>query len=210
MGRNAVGFYWTLPVPWVGFKDLPKDIEGAAKASKTIRYQVQRIRANAQEEGYTLIREEVFLEVQPDRGTDTVISALNKIEEYCRAHSAALFFVDFSLAQGWRSHPPMEAWSRGKKIDIVPVWPDSVLMDGKTFDPRKHFEVWRAQQDAWSKSKSERIEIAITRAQKLRADKLSYEMIAASLNAEGLRSATGKPWTGEMVRKLPTERSNKS
>ena len=45
MGRNAVGFYWTLPVPWAGFTDLPKDIDAAVKASRTIRYQVQRVRS---------------------------------------------------------------------------------------------------------------------------------------------------------------------
>ena len=35
--RNAVGFYWTLPVPWAGFVELPEDIDAAAKASRTIR-----------------------------------------------------------------------------------------------------------------------------------------------------------------------------
>ena len=44
MGRNAVGFYWTLPVPWAGFTALPEKIEDAAKVSRTIRYQMQLIR----------------------------------------------------------------------------------------------------------------------------------------------------------------------
>lgn len=204
MGRNAVGFYWTLPVPWAGFKELPEDIEAAAKASKTIRYQVQRIRSYAQTEGFTLIREEVFLEVQPDRGTDSVISALNKLERYCRKHAAALLYVDFSLAQGWRSHPPMEAWSRGKKIELMPIWPDEVMIEGKNFDPVGHFQEWRQRQEAWSAGKSVRVRNAIARAQELRAGKLSHDRIAATLNLEDLRSATGRPWTGEMVRKLLT------
>ena len=39
--RNAVGFYWTLPVPWAGFTHLPDAVEAAAKASQTIRSQCE-------------------------------------------------------------------------------------------------------------------------------------------------------------------------
>ena len=70
MVRNAVGFYWTLPVPWTGFTSLPSDIDEAAKVSRTIRYQRNTIRRYAKVEGYRLIHEEVFLEIKPDRGSD--------------------------------------------------------------------------------------------------------------------------------------------
>lgn len=202
MGRNAVGFYWTLPVPWAGFKELPKEIEAAAKASKTIRYQVQRIRSYAREQGFTLIREEVFIEVQPDRGTDSVTSALNKLEDYCRANAAALLYVDFAVLQGWRSHPHMAAWSQGRKIEILPVWPEPVPMDGSDFDPVEHFQDWRLRQAEWSNGKVERLARARSRAGALKQEGLSNDAIAAALNAEQLRSATGKDWSGEMVRKM--------
>ena len=26
----AVGFYWTMPVPWAGFTDVPKHVDAAA------------------------------------------------------------------------------------------------------------------------------------------------------------------------------------
>jgi hypothetical protein len=42
--QRFVGFYWTLPIPAVGFTSLPKDVGAAAAASKTIRYQRERIR----------------------------------------------------------------------------------------------------------------------------------------------------------------------
>jgi hypothetical protein len=32
-----VGFYWTLPMPKVGFTRLPEDAGAAAEASRTIR-----------------------------------------------------------------------------------------------------------------------------------------------------------------------------
>lgn len=208
MGRNAVGFYWTLPVPWAGFKELPKDIEEAAKASKTIRYQLELIRAYAREHGFTLIREEAFLEVEPDRGTAFVFPALRKLEEYCQTNAAALLYVDFSQAQGWRSHPPMVDWSNRTKIEIVPIWPEPVKLDGIQFDPGRHFRQWRDRQEEWSEGKHERVAKALARARVLRSERLSYQKIAATLNQDNLPSATGRAWTGEMVRKLIMVPSN--
>lgn len=34
-----VGFYWTFPVRWAGFRDLPDDVARAAEASRTVQYQ---------------------------------------------------------------------------------------------------------------------------------------------------------------------------
>lgn len=204
MARNAVGFYWTLPVPWAGFRELPKDIEAAAKASKTIRYQVQRIRNYAQLEKFTLIREEVFIEVQPDRGTDSATSALNKLEGYCRSHQAAILLVDFAVLQGWRSNPHIAAWSQQKNIEMVPVWPEPVPLDGKEFDPAAHFQDWRNRQAEWTEGKAERLTSALKKVSVLRKKGLSYAEVARTLNADGILSATGKPWSGDMVRKLVT------
>lgn len=109
--RNAVGFYWTLPVPWAGFTTLPEDIDAAAKVSRTIRYQCDLIRRHAVENGYTLVAEKVFLEIAPDRGSQYVLEALRPLEAICRAREAVLLFVDFSEVQGWRGHGPLSDWA---------------------------------------------------------------------------------------------------
>lgn len=68
MKRNAVGFYWTLPVPWIGFTELPDAVEEVAKVSMTIRYQMHMIRRHAEESRLPLVHEAVYMEVSPDRG----------------------------------------------------------------------------------------------------------------------------------------------
>lgn len=202
MGRKAVGFYWTLPVPWAGFRDLPEDIDAAAKVSRTIAYQVLRIRDYAREEKFDLIREQLFIEVQPDRGTDSVTSALAKIEGFCRSHQATILYVDFAEIQGWRRQPHIADWSRQKQIEVLPVWPKAVPIDGKLFEPAAHFHDWRQRQEEWTNGKAERVARACARAEALRLAGASNAAIATALNAETLRSATGKDWTAEMVRKL--------
>lgn len=112
MGTNAVGFYWTLPVPWAGFTKLPNDINEAAKASRTIRYQRDLIRHYAKDEGYCLVHEEVFLEIEPDRGSELIPEPLAKVETICRTKDATLLYVDFSEVQRWRSHMVLSNWSR--------------------------------------------------------------------------------------------------
>lgn len=204
MSGKAVGFYWTLPVPWAGFTRLPHDLDAAAKASKTIRYQVEAIRAYAREHHLTLIREEAFLEVEPDRGTDYVLEVLRTIEAFCRTNEATLLYVDFSQVQGWRSHLPMSSWSEMAGIRTEAIWPEARMIDGQQFDPVQHFREWRDRQAGWSDGKSERVSKARIRVEALRADGLKNPAIAKALNAEGLSSATGKSWTAEMVRKLAT------
>ena len=44
MNERYVGVYWTLPVNWAGFRALPLDVDAAAAASRTIRYQRERVR----------------------------------------------------------------------------------------------------------------------------------------------------------------------
>jgi hypothetical protein len=76
------------------------------------------------------------------------------------------------------------------------------MIDGKSFDPHEHFWKWRVRQQAWSDRKAERMSKARDRAAALRSEGASLEKISKALNSEQLRSATGKDWTGEMVRKL--------
>ncbi|MBD9529109.1 hypothetical protein [Paracoccus sp. PAR01] len=200
--RNAVGFYWTLPVPWAGFRELPKDIEAAADESRTIRYQREIIRRRAKERNYKLIREEVFLEIEPDRGSKQVLDALKPVTRICQENDAVLLLVDFSEVQGWRSHGPLSDWAQQTPIDIETVYPDEFVVDRKLFDPHAHFAQWRVRQEEWSAGKGARMVVASREARRLRAQKQPYKAIADVLNDRSLRSATGKPWTEDSVRKL--------
>ncbi|WP_442580269.1 recombinase family protein [Mesorhizobium sp. ASY16-5R] len=202
MGGKAVGFYWTLPVPWAGFTKLSGNIDEAARESLTIRFQVEAVRTFAAKNGYKLIREVAFLEIEPDRGSDLVREPLNKIETICRAENATLLYVDFSYVQGWRSHGPMNEWSRSTNILTEPVWTEPITIDGELFDPHKHFSDWRKRQHEWTDGKELRVARARACASELKSKGQKFKDIADTLNAKSIRSATGKPWTADNVRRL--------
>lgn len=83
-GRDAaVGFYWTRPVNWAGFTRLPRDVEEAAQASRTIRYQMERVRAWARDNAVALVEEVPFLDLRTDRVTDACGEALAKARARC-------------------------------------------------------------------------------------------------------------------------------
>lgn len=210
MTRNAVGFYWTLPVPWAGFTTLPAQIDDAAAISKTIRYQRDAIRRHAKSEGFDLVHEEVFLEIEPDRGSDIIREPLAKVAKICREHDAVLLYVDFSQVQGWRSHAPMQQWSQTYSIETDPVFPDEIVMDGQRFDPHAHFGAWREKQADWMAGKAVRAAKAHTRAQDLVATGLKNLEIAKLLNAENILSLSGKPWTADNLGKFLASRRAKT
>jgi hypothetical protein len=202
MRKKAVGFYWTLPVPWVGFQNLPADVEAAAKASRTIRYQCECVRRYAGDSGYELIHEEVYIELQPDRGSDLVVEPLTKLADRCKAHNATILYVDFYKVQGWRSHLLMNRWLGSDAARSESIWPEPIMMDEQWFDPHEHFRQWREQQEAWSAQKPARAERACVRALELRAGGASFRAAADVLNAEKIPSLSGKPWTGANLIKL--------
>lgn len=209
MTRNAVGFYWTLPVPWAGFTTLPAQIDDAAAISKTIRYQCDAIRRHAKIEGFKLVHEEVFLEIEPDRGSDIIREPLAKVAKICREHDAVLLYVDFSQVQGWRSHAPMQQWSQTLSIQTDPVFPDEIVMDGQMFDPHAHFSEWREKQAHWIGGKAVRAAKAHARALVLLSEGLKRPAIADLLNAENISSPSGKPWTSDNLGKFLTAQKAK-
>jgi len=202
MQRRAVGFYWTLPVPWAGFMALPADVEEAAKASTTINYQCQLIRRYAKEHSLQLIHEQVFLEIEPDRGSEYVLPALAKVEQICRANDATLLVVDFSMVQAWRGHAPLSEWAHSRRIEVEQLWPEEITLDGQPFDPAEHFHTWRERQRDWTSNKPARADKARERAEALKGEGMSNTDVAATLNAEGVVSLTGKAWTADNVRKF--------
>lgn len=202
MTGNAVGFYWTLPVPRAGFVQLPRNVDEAAKLSKTIRYQRDLTRRVAEEHRFQLVHEEAFLEIGPDRGSRTVLATLEKIRGICEREKARLLYVDFADAHMWRAHYRLHDWLKAGPVETLGIAPDTILMDGKPFDPVAHFRAWREADAAWSYGKEERVGKALARADELRqGQKLSAARIAQILNQEGLPTATGKRWTEDSLRK---------
>ena len=202
MAGKAVGFYWTLPVPWAGFIDLNPDIEVAARQSRTIAYQRAVIRRYASEHKLTLVHEEAFLEIDPDRGGEQIKNPLEKAARVCREHDAELLWVEFHETQGWRNHGQMQAWLERGAVAHSPVPADPINLEGNEFDPHAHFGDWRRRQKEWTQGKPAREEKALTRATKFRAEGLKNPAIARKLNEEGIRSATGKLWSADGVRKF--------
>ena len=200
--RYAVGFYWTLPVPWAGFTELPADIEAAAKVSRTIRYQMELIRRHAKEHRYRLIAENAFLEIAPDRGSDYVTDELRDVEDMCRAHEAVMVHVDFSSVGNWRRHGPLDSWIHRSGIEVEAIPPDEVMIEGQLHDTQAHFSAWRERQERWRDHGLFRTAAAFKAAQSLRKEGSTFKEIASALNAKKLQTSTGKAWTEDNVRKL--------
>ncbi len=201
MVQRAIGFYWTLPVPWAGFAALPTNPDAAAKVSQTIRYQREAIQRYAKQNGHELIEESAFLEINPDRVSDQMRKTFSGLRKRLLVEGALLLVVDFADVHGWRRNTHLEWLARDADVEVVIVPPDPIMLDGKYFNPAKHFSEWREKQHAWLAGKSGRIEAAISRARELRVKGQSLPAAADQLNAEDLRSATGKPWTGDSLRK---------
>lgn len=199
--QNVVGFYWTLPVPWAGFIKVSPDVDTAAGQSQTIRYQRDLIRRHAKENHFELVHEAVFCEIAPDRGSKNVRDALRDLTPIARARKAQVLVVDFAAVQNWRGHQPLQDMAAGLDLRLCPVFPDPILIDGQTFDPAAHFQNWRKRQAEWSAGKTARLTAALARATDLRGAGASLAKAATTLNAEGLQSPTGKPWTADNLRK---------
>jgi hypothetical protein len=199
---RAVGFYWTLPVPWAGFISLPENAAEAAMVSRTIRYQRVLVGRYARENSWELVNEVVFLEVQPDRASSYVREPVRRAAELCRAHQALLLSVDFAVLHGWRGHNPLREAAEDFGIELLPIAAESVELDGETFDPHEHFSLWRDRQRRWSAEKPSRRAAMLAKARQMRSDGLTYAGIAERLNDTGLPSPSGKPHTSESVRKV--------
>ena len=202
MSQNAVGFYWTLPVPWVGFTNLPKTVDDAAKLSRTIRYQRDLIRKYAADNHFKLVHEEVFLEVYPDRASNQILEPLRKVKSKCEEKNAVLLYVDFWQLNRWRDHGPLKNWLEEAGVKQCAIYPDEITIAQERFGPDVHFSNWRNKQSEWTLGKEKRKRIALARAQELRVDKKTNVQIAEALNSEGLRSSTGRPWTENNIGKL--------
>lgn len=201
--QRYLGFYWTLPVPWAGFTDLPKDADAAAEKSRTIRYQRDRVRQWVAGQKGELVGETAFMETAPDRGNQHILPEVEKLLARCRKEEARLVLVDFSTAFGWRSHQALWSYLNTMPELVEPLDGVPVNLGGEIFDPVAHFRQWQEANADWSEKKSERRVIAARRIRELSAEGRSNREIAEALNAEGISTVTGgRPWTKESVRKF--------
>ena len=204
MAERFVGFYWTLPVNWAGFRELPVDVAAAAAASQTIRYQRERVRQYVAAEHGELIDEIAFMDVRTDRATEIVETELKqRASKY--AAKAILVSVAFDEHHRWRHNPYLEAAAESIGIELLPLSPDPIELDGRRFDPIAHFMKWRSRDE----EEKDRLRFAATDGlrqalQQIPAKRGRWAEIASALNAKGIRSIQGNVWTAEGVRKLTT------
>ncbi|KQP32870.1 hypothetical protein [Methylobacterium sp. Leaf100] len=213
MGGRYVGFYWTLPVPRIGFRHLPKDAAAAAAVSTTIRYQralTHRyvINTEGRLEG-RLLGEIAFMDTRPDRATEAVCEALDRVQDMTRGRRAAVIHVAFD-EKAWRGNRHLVEHLRTLDIERIPLSPAPLTIDGETLDPVRHFAAWRRQETAVMAA------LRLGAYAGLRASLSAvpegegrWMEIAERLNADGIKTVRGGCWTPENVRKLagrlPTE-----
>jgi hypothetical protein len=197
-----LGFYWTLPVPWAGFGRLPKDVDEAARLSRTIRYQRDRVRRWVAEQRGELVAEHVFLELEPDRGSEQIVPELDRVVARCGSEDATLVLVDFSSEFGWRRHGPL--WERLDSADVRcdSLDPTPLLIDGAAFDPVQHFRYWRQLEQAHAESKPQRKAALADAIDRLGNQHATHAALAEALNAGELFTPNGKPWTADNLRKF--------
>ncbi|NBO21348.1 MAG: hypothetical protein EBU97_05325 [Rhodobacteraceae bacterium] len=198
---HFIAFYWTLPVKWAGFTQLPKTADEAAKASWTIRYQVARVRRWVKDEKGTLLREAVFMDARPDRGTDAIQSEISALLAEAIKKDAELVLVDFAQAFGWRPHGPLfDRIGDAKNCVLLP--PEPAVIEGVLYDPVAHFRQWRDIEQARQMDKDDLKQATLATMSGLRAEGASYAAIALRLNDMGVSTINGRAWTADNLRKF--------
>jgi hypothetical protein len=204
MAGQFVGFYWTLPVNWAGFRDLPVDVTAAAKASQTIRYQRECVRRYVADQHGELVDEIAFMDVRTDRATEIVEAELKqRASQY--AGKATLLSVAFDEHHRWRHNPYLRAAAESIGIELLPLPPEPIELDGRRFDPIAHFKKWRSR-DVEEKNhlRYEAFHGLTEAMQRIPAKRGRWAEIASALNTQGIKSIQGNVWTAEGVRKLAT------
>lgn len=202
-GRPFVGFYWTLPLPTVGFTRLPEDIEGAARASKTIRYQRERVRDWVKEQGGHVAAEFAFMELYPDRGSPEIAGPFQKAVATATNLGAELVYVEFWSRHNARLHHRLLDLLNQHHDLCMPLPPDPIRgVDGIDFDPVDHFRRRRQTVPrAWSdEHRAETLAAVAHEVMASGSARGSAGRIAAGLNARSITTLNGRAWTAANVR----------
>jgi hypothetical protein len=200
--KPYIGLYWTRPAPRVGFTTLPREVEAAAAASRTIRYQRELVRAWVAAARGRLVAERVALDFAPDRDTALIGDDVRAAIALARAEGATLVVVDFAARAGWRPQIHMRAIFDREDVDVEALYPDPIRIDGLTFDPVEHFRRWQAFYADAATGKAEAKAAILARIETAAPEGATWADLAGWLNNEGYRTLTGKAWTAENARKL--------
>lgn len=211
-----IGFYWTLPVPTHGFRHLPGNAEEAAKRSRTIPYQRDIVRRWVEEENGIIENgdEVVFLELDPDHGTEHIVPEVRKLLDRCRKEGKQILVVALWDMEdmGWRRHHRLiqllesaEREAEGGPPRCIVLPPDRV-QDRKAIDAMiTNFEYWRGIRRSFTEGKPAHESLVQQTVEDLKekgGGRASSEVLARALNAQGLSTPNGRPWTAANLRQF--------
>ena len=203
MSGSYVGVYWTLPVNWAGFRDLPPGVDAAAAASRTIRYQRERVRGWVRERRGTLLGEVAFMDTRTDRATDAMRDVLRRAAPAYAGKGATLLAVQFEEVHQWRHNPFLHQAAAELGLELMPLSPDPLIIDGQVFDPAQHFATWRKDDGtAMVRLRLEAHKGLQAALAEVPDGNGRWQAIAGLLNRRGVRTIRGGSWTAENVRKL--------
>ncbi len=204
--RTFVGFYWTLPVPRMGFTRLPASVEEAAVASRTIRYQRELVSRHAAACAGTVVDEVVWLELEPDRGGADVGDAIKQAFDRCRRTGAQLLYVEFGQRYGWRKHMHLRELLLHAPVPCRGLDPVAIQIDGVEFDPIEHFRQWQRKLEDLRTSQEHRSGLRQAILELVdpylppELHRPDYQGAAEFLNREGMKTVTGKLWHADNLR----------
>ena len=203
MSGSYVGVYWTLPVNWVGFRDLPPGVDAAAAASRTIRYQRERVRSWVRDEGGTLLGEVAFIDTRTDRATDAVRDLLRRVAPAYAGKGATLVAVHFHEVHHWRRNPFLHEAAEELGLEVVGLSPDPLTIGGEVFDPARHFAAWRTEDGSAMARLRQQAHVGLQATLAEVPDGTGrWQAVAGLLNGRGVRTIRGGSWTADNVRKL--------
>ena len=200
MKQGYFAFYWTFPVPWVGFTSLPDTVDEAETISRTIRYSRAQVRAHVAQVGGEILPggEVACIELAPDRGSPEIGAELERLLIWAEAAGAMVAIVDFSGHDGWRGHQFLSRHYDHPRCDVIRASYEDLHLAG--FNAYDHFEGWRARTKAKIAAKPDHRARIVAALDEI--DGGSLPARAEALNALGLKTHGGKGWTGENLRKF--------
>lgn len=202
MRRQYIGLYWTLPVTWKRFYDLPEDLDAAAARSTTIRYQRERVRRWVDSDGAPgeLVGHIHYIDVRPDRATDVGIGELSPVVDLLKRGERTLVYVDFADGTRWRPQRTLKKYLSEHALDHVAIPPDPVLLDGKPdFDIIEHFADWKLRHGEHQERHQRALSELFAAAASVPAGPNRYAAIAEMLNARREGTTTGREWLADNV-----------
>ena len=214
MTGKAVAFYWTLPIPGLPkpFVRLSSDVNQAAKESKTIHYQIKLVRSWAKNNKKEILKEGVYLELEPDRAGRTwkqfekgMPDELNELIEICKKEDAILLYVDFSHSSVGRSHHVMDEIVGGYSIRTRAISPHQygIVIDGDiNFDLKAHFRKRAKERMELSSDKLTWRDSALIVARAALDEAGNLNGAARILNESDHKTSRNRKWTADNLRKF--------